>query len=92
MNVISDAAIPCLVSKARVKWDETREKHLLLFPEGLLVLNPTAHDVLALCDGQRAVVEIVKTLSEQYQTNAVAVDVRDLLTRLRDKGLLVFKD
>ncbi len=92
MTAVPDTARPQLASKARVKWDETRGKHLLLFPEGLLVLNPTAHDVLALCDGQRPVAEIVKALSAQYQTDAVAADVKDLLTRLTDKGLLVFRD
>src|ERR1700677_2217225 len=31
---ISDTAKPRLAGKARLKWDATREKHLLLFPEG----------------------------------------------------------
>ena len=42
MTALSDTAKPRLAAKARLKWDEVRQKHLLLFPEGLLVLNPTA--------------------------------------------------
>ena len=53
MTTVADTSKPHLADKARLKWDAVREKHLLLFPEGVLVLNKTAHDVLALCDGQR---------------------------------------
>ena len=37
MTLISDTDSPILAPKARVKWDPIRKKHLLLFPEGLLV-------------------------------------------------------
>ncbi len=45
MMPLADTARPRLAGKARLKWDAVREKHLLLYPEGVLVLNPTAHDV-----------------------------------------------
>ena len=92
MNPIAETAKPNLASKARLKWDETRQKHLLLFPEGVLVLNPTAHAVVALCDGTLTVAEIVKKLSDQYQTSAVRSDIEDLLSKFADKGLIRLND
>jgi len=88
MTAIPDTARPRIASKARLKWDDARQKHLLLFPEGLLVLNPTAQAVLELCDGQRSVADIAKTLGEQYKAD-VSNDVKELLSRLADKALVV---
>ena len=89
MTPIPEAAAPKLAAKARLKWDEVRQKHLLLFPEGLLVLNPTANAVLELCDGQRSIADIVNALSDRYKSD-VGGDVKDVLSRLMEKGLVVF--
>ena len=88
MTPLANDTRPCLADKTRLKWDAVRQKHLLLFPEGLLILNQTAHDVLVLCDGQRDVAEIVKILSEQYHNNAVEEDVKAILQRLAEKNLV----
>jgi pyrroloquinoline quinone biosynthesis protein D len=94
MNAVADNSKPRLAAKARLKWDAVREKHLLLFPEGVLVLNKTAHDVLALCDGQRAVGDIVKTLATQYavEANAIDADVKEILQRLSQKTFVTLDD
>ena len=94
MTAVADNSKPRLADKARLKWDAVREKNLLLFPEGVLVLNQTAHDVLALCDGQRAVAEIVKTLAAQYATEANTIDgdVKEILQRLADKGFVTLNE
>ena len=89
MSAISDTAKPRPAAKVRLKWDEVRQKPLLLFPEGVLVLNPTANEVVTLCDGQRTVAEIVKILSEKFSNDALDGDVKELLSRLAGKGLLV---
>ncbi|HTV76040.1 MAG TPA: pyrroloquinoline quinone biosynthesis peptide chaperone PqqD [Candidatus Saccharimonadales bacterium] len=92
MNAILDISKPRLAGKARLKWDAVREKHLLLFPEGLLVLNKTAHDVLALCDGQRTVGEIVKILGAQYANGAIDGDVKEILQKLADKSFVALNE
>lgn len=87
-----DTARPRLAAKVRLKWDDIRQKPLLLFPEGVLVLNQTAHEVVALCDGQRTVAEIVKTLGEKFGSDLIDQDVKDLLARLIGKGLMTVVD
>lgn len=71
----------------RLFWDEVRQQHLLLFPEGLLVLNATAFAVLELCDGRRSVSEIVTILTAQYSSD-IEKDVYHLLSRITQRGLL----
>ena len=92
MTTLADTSKPRLASKARLKWDAVREKHLLLFPEGVLVLNKTAHDVLALCDGQRTVAEIVAVLSAQYGNSAIDADVKEILQKLAQKTFVTVED
>jgi pyrroloquinoline quinone biosynthesis protein D len=59
-------------------------------PEGLLVLNQTAHEVITMCDGKHKVIEIVKSLSDKYKTH-VDADVREILSRLVEKRLLLLE-
>ena len=92
MMPLADTAKPRLADKARLKWDAVREKHLLLYPEGVLVLNPTAHDVLALCDWQRSVADMVKILATQHASDANTIDgdVKEILHRLAEKSFVTF--
>jgi pyrroloquinoline quinone biosynthesis protein D len=92
MSQLPDTAKPRLAAKVRLKWDEVRKKPLLLFPEGVLVLNPTAHEVVALCDGQRTIAEIVKTLSEKFHCDTIDADVKELLTKLIGKNFVAIAD
>ncbi len=92
MNAVADSSRPRLADKARLKWDAVREKHLLLFPEGVLVLNPTARAVLELCDSQRTVANIVEILGERYQSNEVGAGVKEILQRLAEKNLVKLGD
>jgi pyrroloquinoline quinone biosynthesis protein D len=92
MSALPDTAKPRLAAKARLQWDEVRQKPLLLFPEGVLVLNPTANEIVTRCDGQRTVAEIIKSLGEQFGTGAIEQDVKDLLARLIERGLLIAAD
>ena len=93
MTAIADTSKPRLAAKARLKWDAVRQKHLLLYPEGVLVLNQTARDVLALCDGRRTVAEIVGALAAQYASDAKAIegDVKEILGKLADKSFVTLE-
>jgi pyrroloquinoline quinone biosynthesis protein D len=80
---------PRLVTGARLRYDDVREEHLLLVPEGAVRLNPTAAEVLGLCDGERSVDEIVGVLSARYDGADVSDDVRELVDALAQRGLLI---
>ena len=80
---------PRLVTGARLRYDEVREEHLLLVPEGAVRLNPTAAEVLGLCDGERSIDDIVGVLTERYRGSDIGDDVRGLLDAMTQRGLLV---
>jgi pyrroloquinoline quinone biosynthesis protein D len=80
---------PRLVTGARLRYDEVREEHLLLIPEGVVRLNPTAAEVLGLCDGERSLDDIVGELSARYDGADVREDVREMVDAMAQRGLVV---
>ena len=62
---------------------------MLLVPEGAVRLNPTAAEVLELCDGERSVDEIVGALSARYEGSDLRDDVQGLVDGLTQRGLVV---
>ena len=80
---------PRLVTGARLTYDDVREEHILLIPEGAVRLNPTAAEVLELCDGERSLDDIAGALSARYEGADVRDDVRELVDALAQKGLVV---
>ena len=85
-------AVPRIAPKARLEYDAARERHVLLYPEGFVALNPTGRAVLELCDGCRSVAEIVAELERRYATTGIEADVVEFLDRLAGKGLVVYAD
>jgi pyrroloquinoline quinone biosynthesis protein D len=80
---------PRLVTGARLRYDEVREEHVLLVPEGVVRLNPTAAEVLELCDGERSLDEIVATLTARYEGSDLRDDVQGLVEGMTQRGLVV---
>jgi pyrroloquinoline quinone biosynthesis protein D len=88
-TAISDAAQPRLAKGVRLQIDSATGKSVLLFPEGIVELNETAHEILVRCDG-RTLSEIVQALAEEYDSDvaALAADVRETLADLHERKLI----
>lgn len=78
---------PQLRRGVRLTYDKVRDTHVILFPEGVLVPNPTAAAVLELCDGQSTVESITATLGERY-SGVRPQDITAILTRLADRRVV----
>jgi pyrroloquinoline quinone biosynthesis protein D len=83
---------PKLATGVRLHHDRVREQHVLLFPEGALVLNDTAVEVLQLCDGERSLDDVAAVLSQRYEGADVRDDVSELLDGIGERGLVVDGD
>lgn len=84
---LTAASIPALWRLARLDFDPVRQQRVLLYPEGVVLLNNTGGAILELCDGRRSVAEIAGVLSGQYHRDVVA-DVIEYLSALVERDLV----
>ena len=79
--------VPSLWRLARLDYDPVRQRRILQYPEGAVLLNDTGAAVLELVDGKRTVGEIARLLGERYHTDVTA-DVTDYLSGLAERELI----
>ncbi|MBV9013182.1 MAG: pyrroloquinoline quinone biosynthesis peptide chaperone PqqD [Pseudonocardiales bacterium] len=79
---------PRLRRGVRAGADPLSGETVLLFPEGVLLLNETAAAVIRHCDGCRSVAEVVQEVGTVYR-DVVPEDVMSLLWELITQNLLV---
>ena len=84
---MNQESVPALWKLARMDFDAVRNRPVLLYPEGAVLLNDTGKAILELVDGRRSVREIARILGERYQTDVTA-DVTEYLSRLAERELI----
>jgi pyrroloquinoline quinone biosynthesis protein D len=87
---VSEASWPILPRHAKLRFDETRQRWVILAPERVLAPDEIAVEVLHLCDGARRVADIVDRLAAKYTADRgeIGADVIAMLQDLADKGFL----
>jgi pyrroloquinoline quinone biosynthesis protein D len=84
---LTAASRPKLWKFARVQFDEARQRNVLQYPEGAVLLNDTAAEILGFCDGTRTIAEIAAALGQRYGSD-VLEDVQSYLSQLADRELV----
>ena len=80
-------AVPRIWRLARLDYDPARQRPVLLYPEGAVLLNDTGRAILELVDGTRSVAQIAAELSARYETDVTA-DVTEYLSYLAERELI----
>jgi pyrroloquinoline quinone biosynthesis protein D len=50
----------------RLQWEDAQDCFVILYPEGMVKLNPAAGEILSRCDGARSVADIVAELEAKF--------------------------
>lgn len=87
MTLLGPDTVPRLWRLARLDYDPVRQRHVLLYPEGAVLLNDTGAAILDLCNGTRTLDEIVSILTERYHAD-VSADVTEYLSQMADRELV----
>jgi pyrroloquinoline quinone biosynthesis protein D len=81
MRIADNADRPRLAPHVRLVYDQARQRHVLLTPETVTLLNGTGAAILEMCDGVRTVAEILAELRGRYDRVA-DTEVEAFLTGL----------
>jgi pyrroloquinoline quinone biosynthesis protein D len=84
---LTPSSVPAIWRLARLDFDSVRQQHVLLYPEGAVLLNDTGAAILELCDGQRSIQAIADVLQQRYNVDVVA-DVTEYLNGLAERELI----
>jgi len=89
---LEEKSCPALSRGVRLQTDRKTGDPVLLFPEGLLYLSETAHEILNRCDGRKTISSIISELAEEYEADSESLrqDVLDCLEDLYQRKLVVF--
>jgi coenzyme PQQ biosynthesis protein PqqD len=90
MTPMNAQSRPALARGVRLWIDPITGGPVLLFPEGLLPLDDTTHDIVSRCSGQATVEAIVVSLAEEYEADRATLlnDVCECLAQLREEMLI----
>ena len=93
MSLVDLNRRPALAPGVRLQADPVSGEPVLLYPEGVLVLNETAHAITGHCDGKATVREIVEALSCAYEVDesTLTADALECLADLAGRNLVIFK-
>jgi pyrroloquinoline quinone biosynthesis protein D len=79
-------AQPRLSRRFRLQYEEAQSRWVLLYPEGMVQLNPSAAEILKRCDGTRDIDAIVAELEAAFNAQGIAPEVRNLLEEGQRRG------
>jgi pyrroloquinoline quinone biosynthesis protein D len=70
----------------RLQWEETQQRFVILYPEGMVELNGPAAEILQLCDGSRNLDAITAELESKFETSGLRNDIEELLEAALKNG------
>ena len=81
-------ARPAVGRGFRLQWEPAQGAHVLLYPEGMVKLNPSAAAIMTRCDGERTVAQIVADIEQEYGVTGLVADVASFVAMARAKSWL----
>ena len=82
-----------LSSRFRFQWEEAQQCFVLLFPEGMIQLNPSAGEILKRCQRATSVAAVIDDLKQSFpDAEDLAADVLIFFTDVESEGWLNFSE
>lgn len=94
MTDIGDKTIPRFTRGVRTRYDEARERWMILGPERILVPRGPGAEIAQLIDGTRSVAQIVERLLADYDADEqiIRTDTTAFLQDLVGRGYIELTD
>lgn len=77
---------PKLSRRFRLQYEEAQSRWVLLYPEGMVQLNPSAAEILQRCNGERTLDGIVAELETAFNAKGISPEVQSLLEEGQRRG------
>lgn len=64
---INNSDVYKIAAHHRFQWEEAQNCYVILFPEGMVKLNPSGGEILSLVNGESSVADIISSLNEKFK-------------------------
>jgi pyrroloquinoline quinone biosynthesis protein D len=72
--------------RLRLQWEEIQQKHVILYPEGMVELNVPSTEILKLCDGTHNAEDILVQLEKKFNQTGLKSDIFGFLEVAIENG------
>lgn len=73
------------------RWEEPQQAYILLYPEGLVKLNVTAGEILAVVANSAEIGALIAHFAAKYQNPDIADDILAFLEEAHERGWIRVK-
>jgi coenzyme PQQ biosynthesis protein PqqD len=73
----------------RLQWEESKQKDVIIYPEGIVELNQSSAEILKLCDGFHNLSQIVTELENKFVAAGLTNDITVFLETAFNNGWVV---
>lgn len=91
MTTALEQGCPQLAHGFRMQWEAAQDCHVLLYPEGMVKLNTSAHEILSRCDGEHTVAAIINELQRAFPGAELEEEVWHFFRRADERGWIKTK-
>lgn len=90
---MANTSIPIRNNLFRLQFESAQDCFVLLFPEGMVKLNPSAGEIMQLIDGKTSVGAVISVLEAKFpQAGSLDQDVEDFLTTALAKKWIYYEE
>jgi len=83
---LNSDSIPEIAPTFRFQWEKAQDCYVILYPEGMVKLSPSAGEILKRCDGASSINNIIEDLNKQFPGNDLEKDVYKFLEEAHENG------
>ena len=83
---LNSDSIPEITPTFRFQWEKAQDCYVILYPEGMVKLSPSAGEILKRCDGTSSINNIIEDLNKQFPGNDLEKDVYKFLEEAHENG------
>ncbi len=87
-EILGAESIPAISPHFRFQWEPAQDAFVILYPEGMVKLSPSAGEILKRCDGKTSIDALLTDLRSQFPGADLDQDVFSFLTQAHAHGWL----
>ena len=73
------------------QWEDKQNCYVLLYPEGMVQLNQSAGEILALCTGENDDKSINKILCEKFELEDLTQDIKSFVEEAKNRNWISYE-